>query len=276
MTRLLVLDFDGTMTDAEAEGAPYRQGYLEDIAAMCGLDHDEVHALAARFEAQIAAAPEAHGWIFDGAIVAPATVDPYLRVMPVARRILDHAGVLLDERDRARLLDGILYKYNYQKTRDVPWPDTGGVLRALAGRPVYVVTNSHTEAVQKKVRALGGLDWLVDRVHGRARKYAIDNDFSAVPLSMSLPGLGRPVLLRRRLYCEVIEALRAEVGADWSDVAVVGDIFELDLALPLAMGARVGLMVNRFTPPWEKAFIDAHPRGVLLGTVADIPGFVGW
>ena len=33
---VLVLDFDGTMTDAEAEGRPYRQGCLEDLAVLCG------------------------------------------------------------------------------------------------------------------------------------------------------------------------------------------------------------------------------------------------
>ena len=33
---VLVLDFDGTMTDAEVEGRPYRQGCLEDLAVLCG------------------------------------------------------------------------------------------------------------------------------------------------------------------------------------------------------------------------------------------------
>ena len=34
MARVLILDFDGTLTDAEAEGLPYRQGYLEDVALL--------------------------------------------------------------------------------------------------------------------------------------------------------------------------------------------------------------------------------------------------
>ncbi len=276
MTKLLVLDFDGTMTDAEEEGAPFRGGYLDDITALCGLPRDEVEALAVRFEGEVAAEPEAHGWIYDGQIVAPATVDPYLRIMPVARRILDHAGVFRDETDRTRLLDAILYKYNYQKTRDVPRGGAGEFLRAMAGRPVYVVTNSHTDAVQRKIRALGDLDWLVERVHGRAKKYVVDAAFDAVPEALALPGLSRPVLLRRRLYCEALEALRAQTGAAWEDVVVVGDIFELDLALPLAMGARVGLMVNRFTPPWETAYLADHPRGALLERIDEIPAFVGW
>ena len=58
-------------------------------------------------------------WIFQGQIVAPATVDPYLRMMPVARKILDAAHALMTPSDRERVLDRILYKYNYKKTKNV-------------------------------------------------------------------------------------------------------------------------------------------------------------
>ncbi len=279
MTRLVVLDFDGTMTDAEAEGAPFRGGYLGDLAALTGLDIAEVEALAERFEAEIAMAPEAHGWIFNGQIVAPASVDPYLRVMPVARRILDHTGSFLDPTDRTRLLDAILYKYNYQKTLDAPREGALETLLALKDVPVYVVTNSHTDAVSRKVVSIGTpdggpnqLDWLLPRIHGRAKKYVLDATFDAVDESMTLPGLSRPVLLRRRHYHDVVDTLRTTVGCAWSEVLVVGDIFELDLALPLACGARVALMCNPFTPPWESAFLESHPRGSLISSVGEIPG----
>ena len=66
MPRVLILDFDGTMTDAELEGAPYRQGYLEDIAILVGRGEDEIMALAATFEAEIMADPQSHGWIKGG------------------------------------------------------------------------------------------------------------------------------------------------------------------------------------------------------------------
>ena len=277
--KLLVLDFDGTMTDAEREGAPFRRAYLEDMAILADWPIDRVEAMATEFEAELAANPQAHGWIFGGRIVAPATVDPYLRVMPVARRILDAAGRMMDPIDRMRLLDGILYAHNYGKTHNVPRDGAGELLTSLKGAPVYVVTNSHTGAVQDKIRALGArtdgtnaLDWLIDRVYGRAKKYFIDDTFDAVPESMALPGLDRPVLLRRRHYHDVIDALRCRCGAEWADVLVVGDIFELDLALPLAMGARVALMTNEFTPPWERDFLADHARGHLIDAVDQIAG----
>lgn len=281
-TRLLVLDFDGTMTDAEAEGAPFREGYLRDVAALVDRPYEEVEAKARGFEEEVAADPAAFGWIYDGRIVAPATVDPYLRIMPVARKLFDHYGRFEDEVDRTRLLDGILYKYNYQKTRDVPRDGAREVLLGLAGQPVYVVTNSHTDAVQRKIRKLGEtddgenrLEWLVERVTGRAKKYVVDDEYGAVPEWLVLDSLSRPVLLRRRRYAEVLDRLREECGADWSEVVVVGDIFELDLALPLALGARVGLLVNPYTPEWERQYLEKHERGDLLRSVDEIPAFAG-
>ncbi len=280
---MLILDFDGTMTDAEAEGAPFTAGYLADLSALTGRSLEEVQTLAARFEAEIAAEPQAHGWIFGGHIVAPATVDPYLRIMPIARKIFDHTGCFLNTDDRDRLLDGILYKYNYPKTAMVFRPGALEILADLIPRPMYVVTNSHTGAVQHKIRQLGAqpdgpsaLELLVERVFGQAKKYMLDPDWDIVPESMDLPGLSRPLLLRRRKYFTILDRLRQQEGAEWSDVLVVGDIFELDLALPLALGARVALMVNRFTPSWELDYLRDHPRGTLIAQVAEIPPLMGW
>ncbi len=278
MSKLLVLDFDGTMTDAELEGEPFKVGYLEDVATLTGKSLEEVNRLAARFEAEVAADPDSHGWIYNGHIVAPASVDPYLRMMPVARKIFDATDAFMNENDRTRLLDGILYKYNYQKTRVAFREGAGEVLRALTGTRTYIVTNSHTEPVRQKVQSLdngtGDLEWLVARVHGRAKKYVIDDDFTDVPTEMRLEGLARPVLLRRRKYYDVLGELLSSYDLGWSDLIVVGDIFELDLALPLAMGASVGLVVNQFTPEYEKAFVSSHARGRLLTSLDEIPPLV--
>lgn len=275
---LLILDFDGTMTDAEREGAPYREGYLDDLAILTGLSPERIRELAEHFEAEVAAEQGRFGWDYGGRIVAPAGVDPYLRVMPVARMILDEVGIFPDSTTRNRLLDGILYKYNYPKTLTAFRPGAYDFLSVLREYlEAYVVTNSHTTPVQSKIRQLaenagtpGSLDWLVDRVHGSAKKYIIDDDFEAVPGELQLPGLERPVLLRRRRYFEALEGLRQHHGADWSEVVVVGDIFELDLCLPLALGATVGLMTGPFTPAHERDYLSSHPRGHLLTGLLEV------
>lgn len=281
--KLLVLDFDGTITDAEEEGQPFRDGYLDDIAVLTGKERTEIDPLAKQFEAEIAKNPQANGWIFSGKIVAPASVDPYLRIMPIARKILDHYDAFTNEQDRTRLLDGILFKYNYQKTTIAFKPGAAEVLLSLEQSDVnlYIVTNSHTKPVQKKVQTLheqlegnGSLLGLVDRVHGRAQKYVLDQTFDQLPEKLELSNLERPIFLRRRFYFEVLEKLRKKVGATWEEVQVVGDIFELDLALPFKMGAQVALMVNEFTPEYEKEFLKSHQRGQLVHSVSEILGLL--
>jgi FMN phosphatase YigB (HAD superfamily) len=278
---VLVLDFDGTMTDAEEEGRPFRAGYLEDLAILCGqaADAPAIARIAAEVEAELATRPQQFPFTWAGRAVAPASVDPYLRMVPVAHRILDHFGLLPDPAVRGRLLGGVLYKYNYAKTlvRPVFRPGAGEALRALAGREVFVVTNSETHAVAGKLATLDrdtpGAAWLAARVHGFARKFDVDETWSGCDEHLTLPGLDRPVLLRRRNYHDILHGLLHRLGQSFANLVVVGDIFELDLALPLALGARVGLVASPHTPPYELAFVRSHPRGGVLGSLAEIPAF---
>ena len=40
------------------------------------------------------------------------------------------------------------------------------------------------------------------------------------------------------------------------------------------MGATVGLMINPFTPSYEKAFLAEHPRGHLLENLYEVNDLV--
>ena len=280
MSKLLILDFDGTLTDAEEEGKNYKDGYLADVALLADRDLEEVLGWAAEFEEKILAKADLYGWNFNGKIVAPASVDPYLRIMPISRMIFDRAGVYTNLQERDRLLDRILYKYNYQKTTTAFqegaaefFTTLGQLEREQNAIATCVVTNSHTLPVQNKIRLLGeqtgnDLDWLVERVHGSARKYIIDDDFGDIAEQMSIPNLSRPIFLRRKLYHQTICSLQKQFDSSWEETTVLGDIFELDLSLPLACGSKVGLMVNRFTPKYEMDYLDAHERGAVHRSLA--------
>mmetsp|Transcript_24320 Transcript_24320/g.44642 ORF Transcript_24320/g.44642 Transcript_24320/m.44642 type:complete len:305 (-) Transcript_24320:136-1050(-) len=281
-SKLLVLDFDGTITDAEVEGLPFRKGYIEDLAQLCGLPLEEGQKLAHDFEQEILeASPQEFGWIIGGRTVAPAVVDPYLRMKPIAHKILDHAKAFMNLEERGRLLDVILYKYNYQKTTTSFKAGARSSLEKLKGTNTFVVTNSHTAPVQGKLQTLGiepdgscTLEWLIERVQGDAKKYIVCDSFEDVPEKLELPGLARPVLLRRQKYYGILQYLLRLTGCSWPDMVVIGDVFELDLALPLAMGARVGLMANRYTPAYEKEFLQSmSDRAAVLTSVDQIPEF---
>jgi hypothetical protein len=281
MAVALVLDFDGTMTDAEAEGRPFRDGYLEDLALLVGLAADDatVRLIADEVEAELADAPASHAFMWMGRPVAPASVDPYLRMVPIAHRILDRHRAIPDADDRARLLGSVLYKYNYAKTLGHPVyrPGAGAMLKALAGTATWIVTNSDTHAVAGKVAALDreapGVAWLTSRVRGFARKFDVDDTWTGAPGEMTIPGLDRSVLLRRRSYFDILTEVLAEAGSSFADLVVVGDIFELDLAMPLALGARVGLVTSTRTPAYERVFVTGHPRAKLIEDLAEIPAF---
>ncbi len=75
---VLVLDFDGTMTDAEAEGRPFRDGYLDDLCTLVGrtAGDPEILAIAEEVEGELACAPATHPFLWMGRAVAPATVEP--------------------------------------------------------------------------------------------------------------------------------------------------------------------------------------------------------
>ena len=137
-----------------------------------------------------------------------------------------------------------------------------------------VVTNSHTKPVQNKIRLLGeqsgfDFDWLVERVHGSARKYVIDESFEKMTESLSIPNLSRPIYLRRKLYYDRIQSLQEQYGVSWEQTTVFGDIFELDLAVPLACGSKVALMTNEFTPQYEKDYLKSHERGAVHSSLQE-------
>lgn len=271
MNALIILDFDGTMTDAESEGVPYRKGYLDDLSLICNIPVETIESWAEEFTKEVQANQQKFGWKFNGSIVAPASVDPYLRIMPVARMILDRANVLRELSVRDRILDRILYKYNYQKTNTC---FRGGAAQFLSifneNRNCYIVTNSHTKPVRQKVNQLSqenqslGIAWLVDRVFGSAKKYIIDDSFEDLPKELRVKNLNRPILLRRANYFNVLNDIRKSEGRSWEDMIVVGDIFELDLCVPLAMGAHVGLMTSKFTPQYEMDYLNEHDRGAVF------------
>lgn len=278
---VVVLDFDGTMTDAEIEGKPFVDGYLDDLIALVDRPRAEVTAIVERTLAEILADPGAYPFRWGTDEVAPAVVDPYLRMATIANRVLDAAGAFTVAGERDRLLSRVLYRHNYQRTVDHPAfrPDAAELLRGLGQRPeleVYVVTNSAPDHVRAKILRLdreagGGVAWLADRVRGNAGKFEIDRSWAG-PGDLSVPGLGRPILRGRRKYHDILTGL---CDGDFARLTVLGDIFELDLALPEAMGARVALVKGPYTPSYEVAYLRGlGPRAAVLDALAGALDFI--
>jgi FMN phosphatase YigB (HAD superfamily) len=251
-TKCIILDFDGTFTDIQREAAPFIDAFRAAVSDLLG---EEISAAWEERAAEIAKNPGRYGWVHEGRIVAPAVADPYIHSTSVAQLLFDAHGVLTSPATRAAVLQAF-YHLAYEQTLTAFRPNAKEVLESIAasGIPTFVVTNARTEAALKKLRTLGpvGLDRI--EVHGDARKFMVcepaseDARFSRIPAEVRLPGFERPVYPRRGRYFEALAGIMQRTGAAPEEVIVCGDIYELDLAMPIELGMQVH-MVTGPRPP---------------------------
>lgn len=285
-TQVIIFDCDGTITDVEKEGAPFLKGYYQDLAILLKMTITEVEAHACVVEEEVMAYPSRYRWDYHGYKVAPQSVDPYLRIIPVSRRLMKMVWPDMPEEFLVLLLDRVLYRHNYRFTVNAPVFRKGAreLLESLNGTNTYVVTNSDTKAVASKIRILGSLpddtsslEWLAARIHGNARKNHIatpEEHFDAVPEKVKIPGLRDPVQLRRSFYYSVLNELRMRHEAEWSDMYVIGDIYELDGSLPLVLGAHFALLANSKTPAYERKYVAQQSHGKVVRNLSEVPAFL--
>ncbi|HLL53647.1 MAG TPA: HAD family hydrolase, partial [Myxococcaceae bacterium] len=275
--RCVVVDFDGTFTDVEAEAAEFESSFQAEVATVCERDVSQ----AWREErAEIAAHPQQYGWVYNGVVVAPANADPYIRTSSVAQRVFDRFGVLTDKDARSATVQAF-YRKAYERTKTAFRPDARDVLEALvdSGLPVAIVTNAHPDVVLRKLETLAPRGREKLNVRGEARKFVLepakvaDPRFSALPETRQLSGLPRPIYLRRGPYFDTLRAIWAQTGTTPDETLLAGDIFELDLAMPAALGVRVHLVEGPGVAPWEReAVIAMGERGGLSDTLRPILG----
>ena len=272
---LVVLDFDGTFTDSEVEGGPVAEVFPRYLRDATGAD-DQLFALWPPAMAAVTRESPELGWMMNGIAAAPADADPYVRCSMAAHKVLDQLGLYSDGAERSSLLQQV-YKRAYAESIIAFRPGAAQALQAVIDRgiPVVVVTNSSTSHVRHKVDQLGLDHPQGVEVIGDAMKFWVDAtptgqaEFDSLPPTQSADALQRPIYLRRNKYYQTLSRLWAQHGASAKTTLVCGDIYELDLALPAALGAKVVLMRRANTYPFEiNAISDLGPRGAVADDLA--------
>jgi phosphoglycolate phosphatase-like HAD superfamily hydrolase len=231
----LFLDFDGTLTNVDIEAQNFIPGFLEGVRKTLDIKTGEFMNEWIRLREHILSNPQIYGWSFNGKIIAPAYSDPYVLSTTIAQEMIKKYNYPDD-----KFLFS-LFKENYAKTGTAFRPGAKDFLNALKEKyDMYIITNSSTDSVQKKLDTLG-----VDiPIIGNAKKYELDNSLENVPESVD-KDFGRPIYLRRKKYYDILKSF-----GNVSGVPVIGDIYELDLALPQHLGMDPVLIYGQQT--WSK------------------------
>ncbi len=295
----LVTDFDGVWTDPSRELEAVHHTLVEALALLSGRTRATTADDYADFSATVLGQPHRHGWRIEGRLTSYVDEDSF--ALPTAiGQYIDAAA----DRTAGFYRDAILRQWGavsefldhcYHSTCDRfrathPHDLARGAEKVLAwlvahGCQVTFVTNAPAAKV---------IDWFahqgvaVDdagdppaapgplKVYGRAGKQRLGCSGASV-----LCG-GREVQIDRPSYRAILSKEKAD--------AVLGDVYSLDLALPLAMRARgeegapvwVGLMHLRHTPQWvlqgvpqqqapdwRLAHVTSLPR--LISSCSDLP-----
>jgi FMN phosphatase YigB (HAD superfamily) len=241
---MAILDFDGTLTDIQKEGEEFTKDFKRGLAAL--LNRPSVDRLWEDAEAQRAGRAHELAWNCDGFLTAPVS-DPYLIAMALADMIFERLGVFSDPLARISVKDA-LFSRSYGKSPPFYREGADSFLKELlASMPVAIVSNSVSSVITSKLAAIG----IEAPVYGDAKKNKIDPLWAEVPEGHAVEGLSRPVLLRRRLYFEVLSRISGEFSIPINGMSVMGDNYDLDLSLPQHLGASTALITRPGNNPYE-------------------------
>lgn len=274
----LLSDFDGVWTNPEAEAGAQGE-FLEQ--ALLGWTPSGERERAADWlrlaRDHIRREPSRYGWAPGGRVSAFADEDPfaahsallhYLHLGaaedPVARDL--HAAVLANGFPDLDRFGGHTHQQGVERVARergpgiLPDAAAAGERMLAAGVEIVVVSNSGTDklatwfahagvpATVHPERSPGAL-----RLRGAARKFVLDPEGSDLIDVGSLR-----VEVARPAYAEILAAERPD--------AVVGDVFSLDLALPLAMrrrdqawgSVRLFWLIHPYTPDRIRREVALH------------------
>ncbi len=234
------------------------------------------------------------GWTLAGCPAAPAAADPYILAYEAAQLLLRRRG-----KENAPLPASI-HHHAYERF-PAPWrKEASQVFTRLlkSGVGIAIVSNSSSSYIERRLDDLFSDEpelRVQIAVYSDAGKFRIcelpwDNSrpisnnaravFDRLPAAENRLAPGRPtrpVYLRRGQYFESILCAMHDNLELLSRTIVCGDIWEMDLAMPAALGARVHL-VERAAPfsaySYERQAIS--DCGELGKTSADLSGLLSW
>ena len=249
----IVMDFDGVYTDPSNEGDACSKSFRNKIVSLHlkeqGLETEEkVDSWLGELRARQASKPFHYGWRSEGRVSAFTFEDPFIRNIGLAD-FLDGLVTAGDERatqvlSRLKTTEkiqsfGELSEWAFHQLHLKKAPDHGTkawVIEAIdRGHEVIIVSNSATDKIQEFLDQAGYPKERRPQVRGGARKFGLGK--KPRPIEMGSVGSEKiSVDTDRPFYEEALLELKPD--------AVIGDVFCLDLSLPIRLKREKKLELN--------------------------------
>jgi hypothetical protein len=236
----IVMDFDGVYTDPTEEGEACSKNFQEKIISFglkdVGLDtFEKVDSWLGELRARQASRPFSFGWRSEGRVSAFTFEDPFIRNIGMAD-FLDYLASEGDEKAKAVLKQlkakdkmdsfGALSEWAFHQLAIKKRPDMGAkrwVEQAISkGHEVIIVSNSATQKIEEFLDQNHFANGARPQVRGGARKFGLGKKANLIKL-----GEGLSADTDRPIYEEALMELKPD--------AVIGDVFSLDLTLPIRL-----------------------------------------
>jgi hypothetical protein len=203
---------------------------------------------------------ESKGFILGGEDALPSSADPYILTQATSQEMIKRMGLKVGDETKFMVdlyleaiskVQGKETHYREGKERTKKFLD--GVLDKY---DLIFVTNSNKEKVERYLKEFGNDYFCNIAVIGNAKKLFVNKNFDKVPKSFTPQNFKRDVLLRRENYYEILEFLSRGSFSN-KNTTIVGDIYELDLALPDYLGYNVVQIENGYSKKHERDYLGS-------------------
>lgn len=281
----VIIDFDGTLTAEEEQAALLREAMLTTLAEeIIQVPRAQLAADYKTTNARLQQNPQQYHWVVNGLIASYCDEGAFILNTTTVQTLLKENRIYFQAVQASfpnPEYDPVIDCVNelfHRHTARLPLtfrPAAQKVLAELVRHPErcpIILTNSLGDKVARHLAALGFTDDVA--ILGDTRQYEMAPDWKQ---QFAHPTLGQLQIwpaaeqymidLRRPAYHTALQ----QAAADGSQLAVVADTFSLPGALPLIMGIPFLLTRTSYTPDWCLQVVAAHPLGVVLEDLADLP-----
>jgi len=304
----LVSDLDGVWTDQDKEAKFVGQHIIKKLSGMTKFSIEELKELFEGCRTEMDKTPYEFGWFYDGKISAYYLEDPFgdnNAIFNYIQRIGNRNSFSVFRQKLSEIKKAIIEggfestekfsnlcfteatKIFKESGKLAPHRNGKSALEKVLkkGVQIVVVSNSSTQKIEHLFHKMGKQptnerSFKPGPVHarGEAMKFVINDDFNSIPAILKTEKR-YDVQIRRQAYYKIL--------VDESPDYVIGDVFSLDISLPLylrlndARFSKLKLIqiVHTYTPQWVKDFLaNDDLKGIvyMIDDISGLPDVIKW